>query len=218
MRLAAAILGALALTACSASPPPQPAPTAAPPPAPDPRIAEMQVLLNELIDRLEVMSSRLQKLEAGALTPAFAPADESTERRPSAPRPVVIPSSAVIGDQYREALTLFGKGRLDDARAAFQRIFAADPSGDLADNALYWIGETFFVQARYPDAVAIYRRLVAEYPDQNKAPDALFKMGLSHVRLGDLAMARTTFQSLVDRYPYSTPAASARVELERIRY
>lgn len=192
-------------------------PVASPSPAVDPRIAEMQVLLGELLDRIEVMNSRLQRLEAGA--PPEAPATAATAATPVQPgRRTAAPSPAAIGDAYRNALILFGRGRIDDSRAAFQQIFDADPGGDLADNALYWIGETWFVQGRYHDAIEIYRRLVAEYGTQNKAPDALLKTGLAYVKLGDLAMARSTLVSLTERYPYSTPAATARLELERIKY
>lgn len=193
------------------------APPVAPAPAVDPRIAEMQVLLGELLDRIEVMNSRLARLEAGAPAPAAAEAPARTTPPGSQPRRAS-PSPATIGDSYRDALILFGRGRIDDARAAFEDIFDSDPGGDLADNALYWIGETWFVQGRYHQAIDVYRRLVAEYGEQNKAPDALLKTGLAYAKLGDLDMARSTLVSLTERYPYSTPAATARHELERIKY
>jgi tol-pal system protein YbgF len=128
------------------------------------------------------------------------------------------PATAAIGERYREALTLFGKGRLDDARAAFEQILTADPSGDLADNALYWVGEIHFVQARFNEAIAAWQRIVTEYGQQNKAPDAMLKIGMSQARMGDLRMARSTYEALLERYPYSTAAATARLEMERIRY
>lgn len=113
---------------------------------------------------------------------------------------------------------LYGKGRAADARAAFQAIFDAEPGGELADNALYWIGETYFAAGDYANAMRFYGRVTKEFGDQNKAPDAMFKMGLAFERTGDLAMARQTFDETIKRYPYSTPAASARLELKRIRY
>ena len=233
MRFAAAIAAALFVVACGSSDPqpPAPAPSAASSaPAPDPRVAEMQILLNELLDRLEVVTARLAALEAGAVPAPQAAASPSRpplgRTVPAATKPATAarksapprPASAVIGDQYKDAITLFGKGRLDDARAAFEAILAADPGGDLADNALFWIGETHFVQARFTEAIAAYERILSEYAQQNKAPDAMLKIGLAQARLGDLAMARTTFEALLERYPYSPAAATARHEIERIRY
>lgn len=229
MKRGALAAAAVLLVACGSVEPAPPAIVPAPSAAaavPDPRVAEMQVLLNELMDRIEVLTARLAALESGGGA-AAAP-----QQRPSAPRPAagketvpgprasapVRPASVPIGDRYRDAIALFGKGRLDDARTAFEAILAADPGGDLADNALYWIGETHFVQARFNEAIDAYRKIVAEYAQQNKAPDAMLKIGMSQARLGDLAMARSTYEALLEGYPYSTAAATARHELERIRY
>lgn len=201
--------------------------------ASDPRIGELQVTLNELLDRMEVMNARLQKLESGA---APAPVAETHHAAPAAERPTAAahppeptPAAAArgamtplqaaeIGDRYREALTLFGKGRLDDSRAEFQSVFDADPSGDLADNALYWIGETYFVSGKYTEAMKFYRRILGDFADQNKAPDAALKIGLAYVKLGDLGLARRAFEDVISKYPYSTPAATAKQELTRIKY
>lgn len=198
---------------------------AAPAPAPDARVAELQVLMTELLDRIEVMNARLARLEAGGAAvpvPAQAAAPAETPRtvppaRPSRPTPSR-PVAAALGDQYREALTLYGRGRLDDARALFERIHDADPSGDLADNALYWIAETHFAQGRFNEAVGLYRTIVSDYASANKAPDAWLKMGMAYARLGDLGMAKETFERLIAEHPYTTAAATARNELDRVRY
>lgn len=200
---------------------------AAPAPAPDARVAELQVLMTELLDRIEVMNARLARLEAGgAAVPAPAQATAPAEPPRTAPAPSGRPSrpaparavAAVLGDQYREALTLYGRGRLDDARALFERIHEADPSGDLADNALYWIAETHFAQGRFTEAIGLYRTIVSDYASANKAPDAWLKMGMSYARLGDLGMAKETYERLIAEHPYTTAAATARNELDRVRY
>jgi tol-pal system protein YbgF len=231
----AALLLVAILAACgggAVGPQPMPVQAAAVAPPPDPRVAEMQILLNELLDRLEVMNARIQSLEADAVSPAERasasvqpPARPSTttaaaQPRAAARRQTTPPQTmtAALGDEYRQAITLFGGGRLDDARTAFQRIFDRDPSGDLADNALYWIAETHYAQGRYGEAIVIYRRIMDEYSQQNKAPDSMLKAGLAYAKLGDLDMARRMLQDLTSRYPYSTPAANARHELERLKY
>ncbi len=230
MKRGALAAAAVLLVACGSVEPAPPAIVPAPSAAaavPDPRVAEMQVLLNELMDRIEVLTARLAALESGGGAAASLrnrglplhapPPGKRRFPRPRASAPVR-PASVPIGDRYRDAIALFGKGRLDDARTAFEAILAADPGGDLADNALYWIGETHFVQARFNEAIDAYRKIVTEYAQQNKAPDAMLKIGMSQARLGDLAMARSTYEALLEGYPYSTAAATARHELERIRY
>lgn len=195
------------------------------PSATEAQIATLQTQLTELLERIDVLNARIAKLETGpAIASAPAPervvvpvpAPAPAHVQPSAPAPVL--HGADLYDAYRNALILFGHGKHAESRSAFERIFEADPSGELADNALFWIGETYYAVGDYSDAMRYYARVTKEYADQNKAPDAMFKMGLTYVKTGDLAMARRTFEECIKKYPYSTPAASAKYELKRIKY
>jgi tol-pal system protein YbgF len=241
MKTAAAIVLLLALTACATKPadendvpslvPPPDAAAAAPNPASDARLAEMQTSMTELLERIDVLNARIARLESSPSQPetrvAQAPprAIESSPVVVPAPSPVrsTVPVSgplqnAAIADSYRGALILYGKGRMAEARTALQQVFDADPSGELADNALYWVGETYYAGGDYSNAMRVYERVTKEYPEQNKAPDAMFKIGLTFVKTGDLGMARKTFDEILRRYPYSTAASSAKLELKRVKY
>jgi len=217
--------------------------TPPPAPAPDPRVGELQTAMTELLERLDVMNSRLNRLEenGGATAVAAAPAvrEPVVREEPvsdaagappeqiaqaATPQPQVAqqPQAALVGarmaEDYRQAIMLFGRGRHAEARRAFEAIFQADAQGDLADNALFWIGETYYAAGDFTNAVRYYQRVVNDFSDQNKAPDALFKIALSQERTGDLALARRTLNQVVERYPYSSTAASAKAELQRIKY
>ena len=222
---AAAILCA----ACASS---QSQDAAFPPPAaaPDPRIAEMQTAMTELLERIDVLNDRIARLEesgAAGSQPAERPAEPQPRRTESAPlqtAPTAQPQpqralvSAKIAEDYRKAIMLYGRGSYGEARQAFQSVYDADTGGDLADNALFWIGETYFAARDYTNAVRFYQRVTSDYADQNKAPDALYKTALVQEQTGDLALARRTLQMVIERYPYSTSAASAKQQLQRIRY
>jgi tol-pal system protein YbgF len=193
-------------------------------PVEDPRVAVMQTQMTELLERLDVLNDRIARMEAAPVPAAVAaPAPRVVIPPAATPAPAAaVPQAALVGakiaEDYRTAIMLYGRGRVADSRRAFQEVFEADPTGDLADNALFWIGETYFGAADYPNAMRYYARVTAEFSDQNKAPDALYKTGLAQARTGDLALARKTYQEVIARYPYSTPAASARHELERIKF
>jgi len=208
--------------------------------ASDTRLAEMQTSMTELLERMDVLNARIARLESSSqaeVRPVPAPT-RAVEPAPvprvvEAPPPAIVETpapqrttptvtgplqSAAIADSYRGALILFGKGRMAEARTALQQVFDADPSGELADNALYWIGETYYAAGDYSSAMRAYERVTKEYPEQNKAPDAMFKIGLTFAKTGDLGMARKTFDEIIKRYPYSTAASSAKLELKRVRY
>ena len=194
--------------------------------ATDAKVAELQTSMTELLERIDVLNDRIAKLEAANAAPAPAPvsAPPAASRPPQAqpqpqPRPQQKPLvSANLAENYRNAIMLFGKNRLADSRTIFQQVFDADPTGDLADNALFWIGETYYVAGDYATAMRYYQRVVKEFGNQNKAPDAMYKLALAYEKSGDVGMARTTLEECIRKYPYSTPAASAKVELKRIKY
>ena len=234
MRIAAAAL-AFVLVACATNKDVERPPSLVPPPDPaavgatsnDPRVDELQTSLTELLERIDVLNARIAKLESGGagfsptapVAPSSAPAPAPAGGlKPAAPQAESPLRSANIADDYRNALMLFGKSHWADARAAFQRVFDADPSGDLADNALFWVGETYFAAGDYTSAMRYYERVTKEYGEANKAPDAMLKMGLAFEKKGDLAMAHKAFDDCIRRYPYSTAAATAKLELKRIKY
>jgi tol-pal system protein YbgF len=210
--------------------------------APDPRVGELLTQMTELLERIDVLNQRIGQLESGAAVPAVAaqpapgrvqvvaaptpqPEGRVEAREPRTAQAPQTPAStqralvgAEIAEQYRQAIMLYGRSRNADARNAFQAVFESDPGGELADNALFWIGETYFAAKDYTNAVRFYMRVVNDYPSQNKAPDALFKTAQVQVRTGDLALARRTLQQVIERYPYSSSASSAKAELERIKF
>lgn len=150
--------------------------------------------------------------------PSSTPTIDATQPQPQPRSESAALRGAALADSYRNALMLYGRNRITESRAAFQAIFDAEPTGDLADNALYWIGETYFAGGDYANAMRYYQRVVKEFADQNKAPDAMLKLGMTYAKTSDLALARQTFEDTIKRYPYSTAAASARLELKRIKY
>jgi tol-pal system protein YbgF len=236
------IIVSAALLAASCASSTAPEPMGAPAQAADPRVAELQTQMTELLERIDVLNDRIARFEeseAVAAAPAtvsvpatqpraqqqVAPAAPATSES-AAPRPASAvspaPQRAVLGaeiaENYRQAIMLVGRNKHAEARRAFEGVYDADPNGDLADNALFWIGETYFAAKDYNNAVRYYTRVVNDYATQNKAPDALFKTALAQERTGDLALAKKTLQQVIERYPYSSPASSAKAELERIKF
>ena len=234
MRRALAIFFLLA-AACSSSRKTDELPALVPPAQPiatqsaDAQIAALQTSMTELLERIDVLNARIAKLESGGQAvpavqptpaPATAPAPvpKATAAAPQPqPKPAAI-ASAEIAESYQKALMLIGQGKQAEAREAFQQIFDADPTGHLADNALFWIGETYYAAGDYKNAMRYYQRVINEFPGENKAPDAMFKLALAYVKTGDIVEARRTLGECIRRYPYSTPAASAKLELQRISY
>src|SRR5690606_2166549 len=90
-------------------------------------------------------------------------------------------------------------------------------NSEYADNARYWLGETYYVMRDFEGALAEYQRVVADYPDSQKVPDAMLKMGFSLQELGRLDEARAALEDVAQRFPGTTVARLASERLNLLR-
>lgn len=118
---------------------------------------------------------------------------------------------------YQSAFDLLKSGRYDEAAGAFQQFIAEFPTGSYADNAQYWLGETFYITRRFEQAVQEFERLVSTHPTSQKLTHALLKIGYSHDELGNLKEAERVLSELIERHPQSAAAGLARKRLTSIR-
>jgi tol-pal system protein YbgF len=96
-------------------------------------------------------------------------------------------------------------------------MYLADyPSGDLADNAQYWLGETYYVTRDYDNAAVAFRAVGERWPNSRKAPDALLKLGFTQHELKKYAEARATLTQVTKRFPDSEAAKLAAERLKRL--
>jgi len=160
-----------------------------------------------------------------ATTIDFAPAASADrpERRPIAARAAhrtlrvdhdAVPADDLAGADYRAAVELVKAGKHDAAVTALRAFLKAYPRHDYADNAQYWLGETFYARKDYQQALGEFRATIETYPRGNKVPDALLKVGYCYQALGQSDKARAVLEQVVNLYPKTEPAALASKRLE----
>ena len=183
---------------------------------------------------------RLQRVESASATqtaspsplpatPPAAPASPAETAAPSQPAPAPAatapaqtPPAAGIDpfaeqQAYQSAFDLLKSGRYEDATIAFQQFIAEYPAGSYADNAQYWLAETYYITRRFEQAVQEFKRLVSAHPNSQKLTHALLKIGYAHDELGNEAEAERVLGELMERHPQSAAAALARKRLLSIR-
>jgi tol-pal system protein YbgF len=106
-------------------------------------------------------------------------------------------------------------GQWSLAIQAFETFIKTFGSSDLADDAQYYIGETWYAQRKFKEAVAAYGHLITAYPSSNVLPDAHYKRGLALYSLGQVAEARESFAFVVKDYPSSLAGRLAKMALDR---
>ncbi|MBS37926.1 MAG: tol-pal system protein YbgF [Thiotrichales bacterium] len=119
-------------------------------------------------------------------------------------------------DAYQTAFNLLKTGRYEEAGNSFDAFLAVYSAGKYADNAQYWLGETFYVRQRFEEAIGHFRTLTENYPSSAKFPHALLKIGYSQVELGQVDEARQTFDALIAKFPQTPAARNAEKRLERL--
>ena len=87
------------------------------------------------------------------------------------------------------------------------------PDTEVADNAQYWIGESYYGTGDFANAIVEFQKVLDNYPKGDKVPAAMFKMGLSQARLKQTAESQKTYRALIQKYPKSPEAALAKERL-----
>lgn len=177
-----------------------------------------QALYLDLDSRLQALESN-QATTTQQLSEAVRLSQQATEVAQSANAAVNTPPPAPIGsdqDNYNAAFDLIQSRQYGDAAVAFQRFLQSFPDSPLADNAQYWLAETYYVQRQFAAALPEFQLVLDAYPQSAKLPDALLKIGYCNYELQNYAAARTALEQVSRQFPDTTAARLAVQRLERI--
>lgn len=136
---------------------------------------------------------------------------------PKIAQPPPVPASQEEESAYLAAFDKLKAAKYDDAIAGFRDQLTRWPQGQYADNAWYWMGESYYVKRDYDAALEAFRTLLKTFPSSPKAPDALLKTGMAQADKKQKDDARATLQKVVADYPGSNAASLARQRLEQLK-
>jgi len=150
--------------------------------------------------------------------PAQAPAStmNPAARQPSRQPPQAVQPQVQAGEraEYEQALAILREGRYPEAAQAFKGFLASYPDSSFADNANYWLGETYYVTREFDQALSTFKGLSESYPNSSKAPDSLLKTGYIYYEKKDWPAARQALESVISDYPGTT---AARLAADRLK-
>lgn len=166
---------------------------------------------------IEMLQKQVQGQSPGA--DVRLPAQAGANATIVPPAGAVRPSDATPSDEkelYQAAFDLLKQRRYEEAVAAFQGLLSRYPKGQYADNAHYWLGETYYVKQDYPAALAEFQRVLDRYPLSPKVPGAMLKIGYIYYEQGDWERARATLKSVVAKFPDTNEGGFAQSRLDRM--
>ena len=117
-------------------------------------------------------------------------------------------------DIYKAGLNAIKGGKTKEARGKFKQYLREYPEGPLANNAQFWIGESYYDEKNYERAILEFEDVIKKYPQGGKVPSALLKQGMSFDRLKNSKTAQALYKKLVKSYPKSDEAKTAKKKIK----
>ena len=117
---------------------------------------------------------------------------------------------------YQSAYDDYLRGNYDLAVASFEEYLETFPNTELADNATYWIGESYYREGKYRQAIDQFERVLRRYPRSEKVPGALLKKGYAYLELGERSQGIVQLQVVIREHPSSDEANIARDRLRAL--
>jgi Tol biopolymer transport system component len=72
--------------------------------------------------------------------------------------------------QFAEAVTLLKQENFSDAIAAYEKVIQLLPESPIAQDARYWIGQTYFRMGKNDEALSVFKKLLKDYPGSSIVP------------------------------------------------
>ncbi len=159
----------------------------------------------DLDTRIQELEASLQArnsvgvMDGGSLPPGQLPVPGGSDR-----------------DNYQAALELLKEQRYEPAEAAFKQFLVTFPKSELADNAQYWLAESYYVTQKFERALKEFEVVIKQYTTSRKLPDALLKMGYCNYELKRWDAARGSLRRVNSDYPETTAGRLAGQRLQRM--
>lgn len=136
----------------------------------------------------------------------------STGVEPLAP---TVPSS-LRGTGFDDGVRALSEEQYDDAIQYFRDFIHGSPTSGYADDAQYWIADSYLRKGLYSNAIKEFNQVVLRYGSSDRSAAALLKLAEVFSKIGDQVDARLSLQKLVKRYPGSSEASQAYRLLEQL--
>jgi tol-pal system protein YbgF len=192
------------------------------------KLDETNVRLTSLSQDVDGVRDMLPKLAAQPAPPTSAdpnavPAQPSSPGTAAAPAPASAlapapgPANATGTTPrrlYETAYADYTAGQWSLAVQGFETYLKTYPKSDLADDAQYYIGESYSGDSRFREASAAYERVISDYPQSDILPEAYYKVGITYERLGQPDRARTAYEYAVKAFPDTDAGRLAKQRLD----
>lgn len=181
-------------------------------------------------DSIDKLTERMEKLEFVLVNleeqPGTLSIDRPTYIEPPVGRPDIEEdirqpqlgenSVEVQEAAYDSALSTYKEGKYEEAIDSFEAFLKTYPDSVLADNAQFWIGESYASLKQYEKAIIAYHKVITNYPEGNKASNAMLRQAVAFEAIDDKIGSKLLLEKIIKVYPDSDEAIAAREKLKTL--
>jgi len=192
------------------------------------RVEVLQEQIEALHASLEVTTRQLQNISlalaavqsesapVAVLPPVTTMSDDESETVAAGASAAAAAGATTPEALYRSAYEDYMRGNYNLAADGFGEYLKRYPNTELADNALYWIGECYDAQEESQQALDTFTLVLEDYPTSDKAAAAQLKKGLIYLKMGDQGQGVVNLQYVVYEHPGTREAELAREQLKSL--
>ena len=179
------------------------------------QIERLQADLDETNFRLAQLSQLItatnQELQA-----VRTAAEEARRAQPQAPVRPALPDAEDPQALYDAAYADHLGGNFDLAVLGFRRYLDRYPDTERADNATYWLGESYFSQGRFRQALASFDSVLDDFERSDREASARLRKGYAHLELGQREQGIAAFRRVACELAQTEEAKVARDRLREL--
>ncbi len=178
------------------------------------QMAGLEMQIKTVKDRLSALENQGKPKEAGSDAPdaLLKPNNAAKAEVETLAEPV----SDSKTKSYDSAYQLFKDKRYKESREKFEVFIKEYPKTDLADNAQFWIAESYYNEKDFESAILSYETLLKKYPDSDKASGGMLKQGYAFAEIGDAKTGKIILNKLVEKYPNAKDAEAAKKKIAEL--
>ncbi len=161
--------------------------------------------IGQMNDELNLLQGQLERQETYLSTLS----EQLEANRQTTPAESVEPKAL-----YDAAYQSYLSGDYEQAAIGFESYLGTFPNGEDADNAQYWLGESYMERGRFRIAIEELGRVAERYPDSDKVASSMLRIGVAHIELGERDLANEMLLRVRQEYPDSDEAVLALQQLD----
>jgi len=182
------------------------------------RISELEAKVNRINAYLGLETAARQEGKDLEKTPMVAQVPVPQAKAVEKPVPEVKkPEESPEKRLYNLTLGLYREEKYEEAIAGFKNFIKKFPKSKLADNAQFWVGESYMALKQHEQAILAFQTVIKKYPKGNKVPNAILRQALAFYEIKDKTSARLLLKKLIKKYPRSSEAKIAKAKLKTIK-